>query len=69
MILLNNTPMFLEFLLKNLQDITKQELVKNFYIEGRCNCNQSDCATVYLKKEKHPHLKILRILFLLQKDG
>lgn len=52
MIHLHQAPIFLEFLLKNLK-ISKETLVNNFYISGKCNCNQRDCATVILKKRKN----------------
>lgn len=55
---LNKTPIFLEFLKKTLNSIDHElNLLKNleneFFIVGRCNCNQSDCATVYLKRRKN----------------
>jgi len=52
MIHLNNAPIFLEFLANNLK-ISKATIANNFYISGKCNCNQSDCATVILKKRKN----------------
>lgn len=53
MIHLNNAPIFLEFLANNLKKISKEAIANNFYIAGKCNCNQSDCATVMLKKRKN----------------
>ena len=52
MIHLNQTPIFLEFLTFNLK-ISKETIANNFYISKRCNCNQTDCATVILKKRKN----------------
>lgn len=53
MIHLHNAPIFLEFLTHNLKNISKDTIVNNFYISGKCNCNQSDCSTVILKKRKN----------------
>ena len=52
MIHLNDAPILLDFLSKKIKDTTIQSLVENFYISGKCNCNQSDCATVVLKKRR-----------------
>lgn len=54
MIHLNKAPIFLEFLQK-VFDSTEEKyyhksIADEFYIVGKCNCNQSDCASVILKK-------------------
>ena len=57
MYLLNDTPILLEFLkrtIKLFDDKPKyfKKLENEFFIAGKCNCNQSDCSTVYLKRRK-----------------
>lgn len=54
MIHLSNAPIFLAFLQKYFR-LSKSKyhhgnFEDHFYIAGKCNCNQKDCATVLLKR-------------------
>lgn len=57
MYLLNEAPIFLEFFKKTMNLIEDKPKISRkfeneFYIAGKCNCNQSDCATVILRRKK-----------------
>jgi len=58
MYLLNNTPIFFEFFKRTMNLFDDKPKLSNkleneFFISGKCNCNQRDCATVYLKRRKN----------------
>lgn len=57
MYLLSETPILLDFLYRlfrhNRRKYSKKQLIQDFYLAEKCNCNQADCATVFLKKRRH----------------
>ena len=56
MYLLNNTPIFLEFIKRFCKfagyEFKNHNFYNNLFLYSKCNCGQKDCATVYLKSKK-----------------
>ena len=53
MYLLNDTPVFLEFLKRFFKfakiELKNRKIQNKLFIYSKCNCGQKNCATVYLK--------------------
>lgn len=56
MYLLNDTPIFLEFLNRFFKlsgiEFKNKKIQNKLVIHSKCNCSQKNCATVYLKSKK-----------------
>lgn len=56
MYLLNDTPIFLEFLNKFLDlagfEFKNKKIENRLFLHSKCNCGDENCATVYLKSKK-----------------
>ena len=56
MYLLNNTPIFSEFIKRFCKfagyEFKNHNFYNNLFLYSKCNCGQKDCATVYLKSKK-----------------
>ena len=55
MYLLNDTPIFLEFLKRFCKlgglEFKNKKIQNKLFFHSKCNCGQKDCATVYLKSK------------------
>ena len=67
MYLLNDTPIFLEFLKRFLKfvdlEFRNRKIQNKLFIYSKCNCGEKDCGTVYLKSNKLFKNKVQGVYF------
>lgn len=67
MYLLNDTPVFLEFLKRFFKfakiELKNRKIQNKLFIYSKCNCGQKNCATVYLKSNRPFKEKVQGIYF------
>ena len=65
MYLLNNTPIFSEFIKRFCRfagyEFKNHNFYNNLFLYAKCNCGQKDCATVYLKSKNPFKEEVQRI--------
>ncbi|MGE4382460.1 MAG: hypothetical protein AB7D41_04595 [Arcobacter sp.] len=73
MYLLNDTPVFLEFLKRFFKfakiEFKNRKIQNKLFIYSKCNCGQKDCARVYLKSNRPFKEKVQGTRFVITNKG